>query len=244
MEKFYTQHEGKVVEENGKFKHVMAITLDGTKDYKEGIIRCIKSRDGNIQTKGYIDRSELYKIKGDSLNHFDIIERLNIQNEKEIINDLIKEDFDFIGLEDSDIWTDKDNNLIHVYFTIPFISKNKEIKNRVHLGHAVGKNLDSLEMTKPVLISGDDMNAKEVSIAPVNKKGFRYNLIESKNRIEGVSYSVVQVAIAKDMGSNWELGDVLFHPIENNIEWIGGHASPGPLFPKSFIDIGDGKCWV
>lgn len=241
MEKFYIQHEGKVVETNDKFKHVMAITLDETKDYKEGIIRCVVNREGDIQMKGYIDRSELYKIKGDSLYHFEIVERLNIKNEKEIINDLITEDFDFIGLEDPDIWRDQESGLMHLYFTIPFIVKNKEKKNRIHLGHAVGKDLDSLEMTKPVLISNDDMNAKEVSIAPVNKKGFRFNLIESKSRIEGVSYSVIQVAVAKDMNTNWELGDVVFHPAENHIKWIEGHASPGSLFPKSFIDMGEGK---
>lgn len=239
MEKFYTQHEGKVIEVNDRFKYVMAITLD-PRNYKEGIIRCITSRGGNIQIKGYLDRSELYKIKGDSLNHFDIVEKLNIKNEKEIIDSLITEDFDFIGLEDPDIWVD-DAGLMHVYFTVPLIAKSKDIKNIIHLGHAVGKDLDSLEMTKPVLISGNDMNAKEVSIAPVNKKGFRFNLIESKSRIEGTSYSVIQVAIARDMDKDWQLGDILFHPIENNIKWIGGHASPGPLFPKSFIDIGEGK---
>lgn len=241
MEKYYTQHEGKVIETNNKFKHVMAITLDKTKDYKEGIIRCITSREGDVQIKGYVDRSELYKIKGNSLYHFDIVEKLNIKNEKEIIDSLITEDFYFIGLEDPDIWVDENDALMHVYFTIPFIAKSKDIKNIIHLGHAVGKDLDRLEMTKPVLISGNDMNAKEVSIAPINKKGFHYNLIESKSRIEGTSYSVVQLAIAEDMSKDWKLGDILFHPIENNIKWIGGHASPGPLFPKSFIDIGEGK---
>jgi hypothetical protein len=83
--------------------------------------------------------------------------------------------------------------------------------------------------------------AKEVSIAPINKKGFRFNLIESKDRQTGMSYSTVQVAIAKDMGKAWEYGETVFHPKEHNIPWIGGDASPGPLFSKSFIDVGEGK---
>ena len=36
MEKFYTQHEGKVINDS-RFKHVMAITLNPKVDYKEGI---------------------------------------------------------------------------------------------------------------------------------------------------------------------------------------------------------------
>jgi hypothetical protein len=43
------------------------------------------------------------------------------------------------------------------------------------------------------------------------------------------------------MGSSWELGDVVFHPGDHSIKWIAGHASPGPLLPPEFIDIGQGK---
>jgi hypothetical protein len=49
------------------------------------------------------------------------------------------------------------------------------------------------------------------------------------------------VAIAKDMGKSWEYGETVFHPAEWNIPWIGGHASPGPLFSENFIKIGEGK---
>ena len=49
------------------------------------------------------------------------------------------------------------------------------------------------------------------------------------------------VAIAKDMGKSWEYGEVTFHPKEHNIPWIDGHASPGPLLPKTFLDLGEGK---
>ena len=239
--KDYIQHKGKAIETDNRFEHVMAITLDPRTNYKEGIIRCITNRDGDVQIKGYCDRSELYKISGDSLESFKIGERLNIKNEREILNLLVEKDWDFIGLEDPDIYIDKDTDLIHVYFTIPirYIDKTKKIK--IHLGHAVGKDLNSLEITKPVLMDIGEMSAKEVSIAPLNSKGFRYNLIESRDRQTDITYSVVKTAIAKDMGQSWEYGETIFHPKDHNIPWIGGHASPGPLLSKSFINVGEGK---
>jgi hypothetical protein len=241
MMKNYIQHQGKVIETDNRFKHMMAITLDPRTNYKEGIIRCITNREGDVQIKGYCDRSELYKISGDSLKLFKIGKRLNIKNEKEILNQLVEKDWDFIGLEDPDIYIDKNTDLMHVYFTIPIRYINKTKKIKIHLGHAVGKDLDSLEMTMPVLMDIGDSSAKEVSIAPLNSKGFRYNLIESRDRQKDATYSIVKVAIAKDMGNPWEYGETVFHPKDHNISWIGGHASPGPLFPKSFIDIGEGK---
>lgn len=245
MEKLYIQHEGKVINTDNKFSHVMAITLDPRTNYKEGVVRCITSREGNIQTKGYVDRSELHKIKGDSLESFEIGEKLNIKNEEEIIKELTPEGYEFIGLEDPDIWIDDENDLMHLYFTIPIkpIDKNveKAKKIKIHLGHAVGKDLDSLEMTSPVLLDIYESSAKELSIAPINKNGFRYNLVESRDRQDETTYSVVQVAIVKDMSKDWVYGEIVFHPKEYNISWIGGHASPGPLLPKSFIDVGEGK---
>lgn len=241
MLKNYIEQDWKVIETDNRFKHVMALTLDPRSNYKEGIIRCITNREGDVQIKGYLDRSELYKISGDSLESFKIGDRLNIKNEKEIINKLLEKDWDFIGLEDPDIWIDKETDLMHVYFTIPirYIDKTKKIK--IHLGHAVGKDLNSLEMTDPVLMDIGEMSAKEVSIAPLNSKGFRYNLVESRDRQTDTTYSIVKVAISKEMGQSWKYGETVFHPKENNIPWIGGHASPGPLFPKSFIDVGEGK---
>jgi len=241
MSELYVEHKGRVVNTNAQFKHVMAIALDLRFSHKNGIIRCIKSHEGNLAVKGYVDRSELHKIHGDSLEHFEIGECLNIKNEKEVIEKLIDKGGDFIGLEDPDIWVDDKTNLIHVYFTIPIKSPTKDKKTKIHLGHAVGKDFDSLEMTTPVLVDTGDMSAKEVSIAPENTKGFRYNLIESRDRQNDTTYSVIKVAIAKDMGEPWEYGDTVFHPKEHNITWIAGHASPGPLFPESFINIGVGK---
>ncbi len=241
MQKNYIQQLGKVIEMDNRFKHVMAITLDPRTNYKEGIIRCITNREGDVQIKGYCDRSELYKISGDSLKSFKIGERLNIKNEKEILSQLVEKDCDFIGFEDPDIYIDKETDLIHVYFTIPIKYIDKTKKMKIHLGHAVGKDLDSLEMTMPILMDTGNIGAKEVSIAPLNSKGLRYNLIESNDRQNDTTYSVVKVVIAEDMGQSWEYGETVFHPKDHNIFWIAGHASPGPLLPKSFIDVGEGK---
>jgi hypothetical protein len=238
--KAYIQHEGKVIEAGDKFEHVMAITLDPRTGNREGIIRCIVSREGDVQVKGYTDRSELYRVRGESTDKFQIIEKLEIKDEKKIISRLAG-DWDFIGLEDPDIWIDPETDLMHVYFTVPIKSADKNKKTKVHLGHAVGKDLNSLEMTEPVLLANEEYSAKEVSIGPLNSKGFRYNLVESRDRQPDMTYSIVQVAIAEDMGKTWKYGETAFHPNEHKISWIAGHASPGPLLPKSFLDLGENK---
>ncbi len=245
MNKPYIQHEGKVAEAGERFEHVMAITLDPRTENKEGIIRCIVSREDDVSVGGYIDRSALYKIRGESLEKFEITEELKIENAEEIIGKLKGSGGDFIGLEDPDIWIDEKTDLMHVYFTMPVKVVDTDTKGKhicsVNLGHAVGKNMDTLEMTEPVLLDTGYGSAKELSIAPVNSKGIRLNLIESSKKGKQWTYSTVRVAIAEDMGKPWKFGNTLFNPEDHNIQWIGGHASPGPLLPKSFIDVGDNK---
>ncbi len=239
-QKPYIEHPGKAVETDERFKHVMAITLDPRTGNREGIIRCITSRTGDLQISGYVDRSQLHIVRGDSLDHFRIAERLDMKNENDIIKQLAGDEFDFIGLEDPDIWIDENTDLMHVYFTIPLRHKSKK-GTITHLGHAVGHDLRSLEMTDPVLVANESRGrAKEVSVAPLNRKGFRYNLFESSDR-RGDRYSTVRIAKVKDMGKPWEWGDEAFHPADHHIPWIGGHASPGPLLPKGFMDIGERK---
>lgn len=239
----YVEHPGKAVELDERFKLAMAVTLDPRMDYKEGIIRCITSRTGDPGLHGNRDRSELHLVHGDSLEHFKIGERLIIRNEDEVIGRLMDATDDFIGLEDPDIWIDPGTGLMHVYFTIPIIAANGGIA--IHLGHAVGKGLDSLEMTEPALRSVPEtgQSAKEVSIAPVNKAGLRYNLVESRILApeRNYGYSTVRVAIARDMGKPWEYGDTLFNPGERNMPWLGGDASPGPLLSRDFLDVGEGR---
>jgi hypothetical protein len=240
----YIQHTGKVIETNSTYPLVMAIALDPRTKYKEGVLRCITHREGDVMIKGYKDKSELHKVTGDSLEHFSISERIKIKGEDEMIASLMKEGLEFIGLEDPDIWIDEKTDLLHLYFTIPLLSI-KKIENQlkgVHLGHAVGKDLDSLVMTDPVLLTDSKgQYAKELSIAPINSKGFRYNLVESCIREGDTRYSTVRIAKALDMGRSWEFGDTVLHPKEWNIPWIAGHASPGPLFPSTFIDLGNNK---
>jgi hypothetical protein len=242
--KAYIQHPGKAVDTDSRFKHVMAITLDPTSKNERGIIRCITSREGNVEIRGYIDRSELHLITGTSLERFEVGERLQIKNEEKIIADLTPSGWDFIGLEDPDIWIDEKTSLMHVYFTIPIKPPETKEKIRIHLGHAVGKDLQSLEMTVPALtdLGVSDESAKEVSIAPVNSKGVRLNLVESRDREPAGTYSIVRVAIAEDMGKPWKYGPVVFHPKDHaDKPWIAGHASPGPLFSKNFIDLGGSR---
>src|ERR1035437_7763690 len=215
--KAYTQHKGKVTETGGKFKHVMAIALDPTSQYKKGIVRCIVSREGDVEVSGYIDRSELYLLEGDTLDSFKITKRLNIKNEVEIIGKITPKGWDFIGLEDPDIFVDDKTSLMHIYFTIPIKPSSSEEKIKIHLGHAVGKDLNSLEMTMPVLMDEGkhDESAKEVSIAPLNSKGTRFNLIESRDRKPDTTYSIVKIAIAEDMARPWKYGETVFHPAEH-----------------------------
>jgi len=82
--KNYLEHREKAVETKEKFKHVIALTLNPKANYKEGVIRCITSRKGDIEKKGYIAKSLLYKIKGDSLDKFIITKKLDIKNEKKL----------------------------------------------------------------------------------------------------------------------------------------------------------------
>lgn len=237
MKATYIQHKNKILDSSKKFNHIMAIALDPRAHYREGVVRCITRRKGSVSILGYIDKSALYKIKISKLGNFQIKEKLYIRNQSKIIQQL-GDNCDFLGLEDADIWID-DENLMHLYFTIPFIGENKNFIT--HLGHAVGKNLDSLEMTKPVIIATKEIGVKELSVAEINSQNFRYNLVEASEIEPDFTYSVIRVVSAKNMGKEWKLGDIIFHPKKKRIPWIAGHASPGPLFSKNFINLGEGK---
>src|SRR3989344_35517 len=245
MNKGYFEHLDRAVESDGRFKHVMTIALDPRTNYRGGVVRCITNRTGDVAVKCFQDRSILSHVTTDSSGHFSIGNELEIKNQREIITGLLDNNHDFIGLEDPDIWIDEKSDLLHLYFTIPMIGKRDEngkhiSQTLIHLGHAVGKDLNSLVMTEPALSPIGSGCAKEVSIAPVNKEGFRYNLVESSDYFDDFKYSIVRTAIANNMGGVWQWGNTVFHPAEHKIPWIGGHASPGPLFPKDFIDMGEG----
>ncbi|MFA6982028.1 MAG: hypothetical protein WC243_03345 [Patescibacteria group bacterium] len=240
---YYSERPTKVIEADEQYKLVMAITLDKESGYSRGILRCITSRVGEFQIGGTIDKSELHWVNKEPSGTYKIGEKVLIKNEDEMMSTLAVEGTQFLGLEDPDIYYDEKEKLYHLYFTIPFIHNVRRsiIKSRIHLGHAVGPSLDELEMTPPVLSSDGVYRAKEVSIPPVNKDGFRYCLVESSDIVDDDRYSVVRTAKAMQLGGRWEYGDIVFHPAECGLEWIGGHASPGPLLPKDFIDVGEGK---
>lgn len=254
----FRQHAGNVIEPDERFKLMMAMTLDPRSKNHDGIIRCITDRSGEIGVRGNTDRSALYKIHGDTLERFMIGEPLRMEGAGALLQRLGGELWDFIGFEDPDIWIDDSTGTMHVYFTIALMSKDKaRAHSLISLGHAEGKNLDTLVVTEPVITSSRTEytnSAKEVSIAPENSRGVRLNLVESRDHLPNpryrtenpesdpfIHYSTVRVATAKDMGKPWELGETVFHPAEHRIPWIAEHASPGPLLPRSFIDLGPNR---
>ncbi|OGG41095.1 hypothetical protein A2118_01425 [Candidatus Kaiserbacteria bacterium GWA2_50_9] len=252
--KVYVQHAGKVVGDSGRFKRMMAITLNPRSRNREGLIRCITSSEGEVGVKGSVDRSILHKVHGDTLERFAIGDELIIRGGNELVQQLGGDMWDFIGFEDPDIWIDDSTGKMHLYFTIALISRNRSKEHSlISLGHAEGNDLNSLVMTAPVITADkheySNHKAKEVSIAPINRKGLRFNLVESGDRrkdpfyetskyAEDTSFSTVRIAVAEDIGKPWKLGDTVFHPADHKIPWIAEHASPGPLLPRSFIDVG------
>lgn len=240
--KIYKQHPGIVID-RGKFKHVMALTLN-PQNNNEGVVRCIEQRQGDLRFKGSLDRSVLYKTKSiNGLEKYKITHPLIIKGSDKLIRQLLDKKHDFIGFEDPDLILDSKTGLLHLYFTIPLIKKIMKANSLILLGHAVGKSLNSLEMTEPVLSAPQvgTSRAKELSLAPVNAKGVRLNLIESKDKVGGVSYSTVRIAIAKDFGPEWELGGTVFHPKDDGFTWCAGHASPGPMLPPEFVEVGKNR---
>lgn len=237
IEKYYRQNPGKVVDANGRFRHVMSITLSPA-NHLEGAVRCVTQRTGTVNIKGFRDKSILFRVNGDSLEHFDIGEEIVIRDRDRIVDDMIPPGFEFIGLEDPDIFIDE-SGVTHLYFTVPILSNDKNKSNIIALGHAEGTDLNSLVMTQPVL--GGFEKAKEVSIAPKNSTGTRFNLYESSDRTGKVHYSTVNVAEASEMGKPWKNIGTAFNPKETKWGWIAGHASPGPLLPQEFIEVGKNK---
>ncbi len=235
----FIQSEGRVLDKGTQFNHVMALALDPRTRHTQGVIRCILSREGDVAVGGYIDRSRLHKTKMTPLECFEV-EELLIQGELEVLERLTEPGFECIGLEDPDIWIDEENDMLHLYFTIPMLSVEKGI-SKIYLGHAMGPDIDSLVMTDPVLVPDEIGGAKELSVAPLNSKGFRYNLVESGTIEDGLGYSIVRTAIAHDMSRDWRFGEVVYHPKTSGVAWIAGHASPGPLLPETFIDLGPGR---
>jgi hypothetical protein len=231
-----------VIASNHKFSHVMALALDSTQDFQSGLLRCILSRHGDVVAKGQIDRSELRYIQKRADGSFEIGDVCQMRRQDEILSRITDPDFEFIGLEDPDIFFHEKTGLLHVYFSISFVEKDG-IHTRSYLGHAFGPSLHELEMTIPVLWQDQPYAcAKELSIVPPSRTGVRNNLVESHFIDEEGRYnSTVRVATCSDPGSGWQFGEALLIPFEQNDDWISGHVSPGPFMPREFLDVGEGK---
>lgn len=238
----YFQHQGRVFSRGGTDR-LMALTLN-PQNPKEGIARCVTKREGDLQVKGYKDTSVLIKVKSiRGLEKFKVDGPLKIRNSREILSGLkkIRTNLDFVGFEDPDLIFDSGQKLLHLYFTIPFLRRKPGEDNFVCLGHAFGEGLDSLVMTAPVLLPESGGKAKELSLAPVNSSGIRLNLVESKSRTRGVSYSTVRIAAAKNFDPPWRFGRTVIYPQTIGYQWCAGHVSPGPLLPPEFLDAGKNK---
>lgn len=223
---------------------VMALTVLKRKiDGKyQGVVREIVSREGDVEKPGYVDRSILSLVESEDLLHWERISELKIEGLEKILERISKEGEDFLGLEDPDII--EENGNIHLYYTIPF--KIGDNLYKVYIGHAEGSSLDKLTATMPVLSPSDDRTPglfgfKEASFCPVNENGEMINLAESGyfNEKEGKGISIIVSSKTEDLGKNWWFMEKVFDPIEEGIEWIGEHASPGPILEKRLISRGD-----
>jgi hypothetical protein len=232
-----------VIEATGACRHIMALHLDPRGSSKRGIIRCIVNRTGDVTIPGFIDTSRVNRVEMDSAYDATLGPELEIENDCAVVEDLPEyETSEFLGFEDPNVWCDVDTGTLHFYCTIPFLKHNSG-DIMIYLGHAEGTDLDSLTMTAPVLEPelGSHHGAKEVVIVPPSRDGVRYNLVESNDIVEDTMYSVLRTAIAPDLGGPWEYGGIALHPNECDYEWCGGHVSPGPLLPRSFVDVGEDR---
>jgi hypothetical protein len=228
---------GHAVHPQGKFKHVMALALNPLTYFKDGVIRCITSREGDVAVSGFIDHSELHLVSPDGPYQFSIGERLYIKDEDMVIQSLMLPGYEFLGLEDPDLYLSADG-VLHLYCTIPLVNRAEGI-TRIYLGHSFGPSLHELTMTEPVLtVDENGAGAKEVAIVPVQKDGVVRHLVESSAPgTDATAYSTVRVVEADHFNSPWRFGKTVFHPAEASLSWINGHASPGPFLPQDWCDM-------
>jgi hypothetical protein len=222
--------------------HIMALHFVPLAD-DFGVIRCIESREGQVDVPGFVDRSRLHLVELKSRYAAEMGPRLTIGGREAVLSGLNEYgEWDFLGFEDPILWREGPADPLHLYFTIPFRDSGGR-RTVMYLGHATGPDLHSLEMTDPVLRPrrGVHGGAKEPVVAPPSKSGYRLNLVESNDTIDDTTYSVLRTARARDPGEPWEYGDLVFHPARDGKPWCGGHVSPGPFLPQSFVDVGDGK---
>jgi len=235
--------EEPVIRAHKSCDHIMALHLDPQSNYSLGVIRCIVNRTGSVDTAGFIDKSQIHTVEMESLYEAERGPELHIRGTEDVVADLADdESYEFLGLEDPNVWRNHDTGTLHLYCTIPFIERYSR-RTCLYLGHAEGDDLASLTMTDPVLrpASGVHDGAKEVAIAPRTSDGTRYNVVESSDRTGDTTYSVLRTAIAPDLRGPWEYGDLVLHPAHDGHDWCAGHVSPGPFLPREFVDVGENR---
>lgn len=220
-----------------RFEHVMALHFDPQGSASRGVVRAIVDRDGRVDEPGFVDRSRLYAVAMDSPYEAHIEDPIEIEGAREVVESLPEaEGRTFLGFEDPNLW--RADGAVHLYCTIPLLDRSSDTLS-MYLGHAVGPDIDALAMTEPTLgPEPDHAGAKELAVAPPTRAGVRHNLVESSDRRDGRTYSVLRTATATDLGTPWRYGGVALHPDDLPYDWCAGHLSTGPLLPRSVVDLG------
>ena len=224
-------------------QRVMAISIDKeTKNPYFGLAREITKSQGTPDKPGFIDESKLIIVESKDALKWKKKSDLEIKGISEIIKNLSGNDKYFIGLEDPDIINE--GKVKHVYFTIAFKYKEK-VGYVVYLGHAQGDSIEKLIATEPVLFPlGDFRGFKEVTISPINKKGYRINLSEAQLVVNNEELSVTITAEGKELAKPWKFKEIVLDPRKMKYDWCRGETSPMILFSKDFISLKNGDLVV
>lgn len=248
-----TRTRDPIIESTAETDNIMALTVEPGQLSLRGLVRVVKSREGNVAIYGFIDRSVLYHAE--PLIHpgrWEIGVPANIKGLEQIVDAIQPEGKEFVGLEDPDVI--QENGKTHVYFTMPFIGSES---NDVFLGHAEG-TLDDLVATPPVLSPieceseyGERFTRgfKELCSAPINSDGSYFHLVESNDLRNGVMYSTVAMVEANTLSGPWIFKKDAIHPDEvgekyaefangdEAYEWCSEHASPCRLLQDEFVSV-------
>lgn len=205
----------------------MALSVDKSSinnKIKYGIAREVYQRKGKVNVEGFVDKSRLVIVKSSDLLNWKKTKELKIKGIEKVIKKIKKPFMEFIGLEDPDIYRDKQNK-IHLFYTIAF-RNNKQNNFSVFLGHAEGNSLDNIMATKPALspkikhgLVQDGF--KEISIIPSTNLAF----VEI-----GSGGQNTKIGLTKfNKISNLKFQRVILEPKKINSKWCNGEISPGPV---------------
>lgn len=223
---------GSVKPKNGQ--RFMALCVDPTskKPYR-GLARQVIDREGTQDVAGYLDTSKLVKIESDDLLNWTVVGGLQMRSIDDEIEKLQTDKLRFLGLEDADIIRDEKGSL-HVYFTIAYKIIGR-IACAVYLGHATGRDLDSLVARTPLLGPLPEIDGfKELAASPENN-GKHYHLTEIMIDKEDEDTSAIAAVRAEKWNSNWTFEHVALHPKQQKYDWCAGYASPCRILSREAL---------